>query len=355
MGEKGMWPRIEAIEIGNEIDTYAKNHPRYRGNAYVYDKYVPEHAAYIAKLRAVGMPAHKVQGAVYESYSTTFQKDVGLYLTRFAAELRSFCYHVYAVGGCNKGATATVAELLSDERWLPNGTLRLAPYIAMAGAKGVPFVVGESNSVSCGGGAGVSNTFASSLWVPHFLAELSKGGVERVNIHGGPLEIYAPIRFKEGTLLVEPLYYGMLAFAELTANHSRWLAHTQSAAAPEFVAHATVNVNGDVKVLLIAKDLADAETGPRSVSVCLDATEPNQIGNVAKVFSLTAPSVNSTGINKVIYAGQTFQGSHDGRPIGDRAHVSIAGEVRDGQMCFNCRLSPLSAALVVVEVSPLKR
>jgi hypothetical protein len=185
--------------------------------------YVPEHAAYIAKLRAVGMPARKVQGAVYETYSTTFQKDVGLYLTRFAAELRSFCYHVYAVGGCG-GATATVAELLSDERWLPNGTLRLGRFIAMAEAKGVPFVVGESNSVSCGGGTGVSNTFASSLWVPHFLAELSKGGVGRVNIHGGPLEIYAPIRFKEGTLLVEPLYYGMLAFAELTANHSRWLA-----------------------------------------------------------------------------------------------------------------------------------
>ena len=78
-----------------------------------------------------------------------------------------------------------MAKLLSDERWLPNGTLRLAQFVAMAEAKGVPFVVGESNSVSCGGGAGVSNTFASSLWVPHFLAELSKGGVERVNIHGG--------------------------------------------------------------------------------------------------------------------------------------------------------------------------
>lgn len=255
---------------------------------------------------------------------------------------------MYAVGGC-KGATPTVAALLSDERWLPNGTLRLAQFVALAEAKGVPFVVGESNSVSCGGGAGVSNTFASSLWVPHFLAELSKGGVERVNIHGGPLEIYAPIRFKTGALLVEPLYYGMLAFAELTANHSRWLTHTQSAAAPGFVAHATVNGDGDVKVLLIAKDLADGGKDPRPVLVCLTAADQNKIGNVAKVFALAAPSVNSTITDKVVYAGQTFQGSKDGKPIGDRVHVSIAGEVRDEQMCFSYKLPPLSAALVVVE------
>ena len=43
MGEKGMWSRIEAIEIGNEIDTYAKAHPQYRGNAYDYTRYEPEH------------------------------------------------------------------------------------------------------------------------------------------------------------------------------------------------------------------------------------------------------------------------------------------------------------------------
>ena len=216
-----------------------------------------------------------------------------------------------------------------------------------------------------------------------------------------------------GALLVEPLYYGMLAFAELTANHSRWLTHTQSAAAPGFVAHATVNKGGDVKVLLIAKDLADAGEEARTVLVCLDAANPNQIGSVAKVFALTAPSVNSTVTDKVVYAGQTFLGSTDGqpksiywvspricsrtlmecsegggggfgaphqcflgtascdlvvmltraplmtsshsegKPIGERAYVSIAGEVRNGQLCFSCQLPPLSAALVVVDAPPL--
>ena len=267
----------------------------------------------------------------------------------FPEELRTFCYHAYAVGGCG-GHDATVEELLSDSRWLPNGTLKLERYIAQSKERGIPFVLGESNSVSCGGKRGVSDTFATSLWAPHFLAELSKGGAQRVNVHGGPLEIYAPVRFKSSSLLVEPLYYGMLAFAELTANHSRWLAHTQSAAAPGFVAHATVNADGDVKVLLIAKDLAQAGTGPRAVSVCLGSIEPSLVGGAARVFALTAPSVNSTSSDEVTYAGQTFKGSLDGKPVGGRVHSSVTGEVRGGQMCFDCTLHPLSAALVVVPV-----
>jgi hypothetical protein len=355
MAEKGMWGRIESIEIGNEVDCYAKSHQQYRGSVYDYTKYESETNTFMEKLRAVGLPHQKVQGGVYNSYSTTFQKNIGRYLDTFSEDLRTFCYHAYAVGGCG-GHNATMEELLSDSRWLPNGTLKLEQYISQARERGIPFVLGESNSVSCGGKRGVSDTFATALWVPHFFAELSKGGVQRVNIHGGALEIYSPIRFKSHVgLLVEPLYYGMLAFSELTANHSRWLKHTQSAPAPQFVAHAAVNIGGDVKVLLIAKDLTQKGTPPRTVSVCLASIAPSRVGETARVFALTAPSINSNATEGVKYAGQTFQGSKDGNPIGDRVHVSVTGDVRGGQMCFDCMLQPLSAALVVVTTLPRSR
>eukprot|EP01048_Picozoa_sp_COSAG05_P007598 COSAG05_NODE_540_length_8845_cov_13.872742_4_plen_223_part_00 len=49
-----------------------------------------------------------------------------------------------------------------------------------------PLWAGETNSISCGGAPGVSDTYASTLWVLDYLAEMSKAGVVGANFHGGP-------------------------------------------------------------------------------------------------------------------------------------------------------------------------
>ena len=60
-----------------------------------------------------------------------------------------------------------------------------------------------------------------------------KAGVTGMNFHGGPRGVYPAIAFDEhGALEVRPLYYGLLAFAELTANHSKWLPSTESTSRP---------------------------------------------------------------------------------------------------------------------------
>ena len=92
-------------------------------------------------------------------------------------------------------------------------------------------MIGEGNSASCGGQAGVSDTLTSALWSLDFLPTLSKAGARRMNFHGGPGGPYPPIAFlKDNELQARPLYYGLHLFSDLVANYSRWLATNVSTA-----------------------------------------------------------------------------------------------------------------------------
>lgn len=96
-------------------------------------------------------------------------------------------------------------------------------------ARGIPFVIGECNSASCGGQSGVSDRFASALWSLSFMATASKTGVQGMYFHGGPHGAYAAIAYDNATSTVpevRPLYYGMYAFAFLIRNGGRWVQNT---------------------------------------------------------------------------------------------------------------------------------
>lgn len=58
----------------------------------------------------------------------------------------------------------------------------VANAVGMAHRAGLAFRLTELNSVNCGGLPGVSNTFATALWVPDALFELMRGGVNGVKI-----------------------------------------------------------------------------------------------------------------------------------------------------------------------------
>jgi hypothetical protein len=249
----GLWPLVHAIEIGNEIDIFAKGTPEeqkekgHRNSSYDYGYYEPEFASYLAAYRQPenGMPPKIVQGATYCSFSNnpngraySFKSNVSRYLDRFgpkgAQELKTFSYHRYPISHCG-GSNVTQADLLAD-RSVVSQVAGLAPIIAACEDRGVPFWIGEGNSCSCGGMPGVSDTFTAALWVGDFLASMSKAGVAGMNFHGGPRGTYPAVAFdsKTGALEVRPLYYGLLQFSELVANYSSWLAtNTTFSSSPE--------------------------------------------------------------------------------------------------------------------------
>jgi hypothetical protein len=101
----------------------------------------------------------------------------------------------------------------------------VAPLVAPAHARGASLRVAETNSVSCGGAPGVSDTFASSLWALDYLFHLARAGVDGVNFHTFVKAYYRPFYFTRvhgrWRAHVEPMYYGLLAFTQAAPPGSR--------------------------------------------------------------------------------------------------------------------------------------
>jgi hypothetical protein len=228
-----LWPFVNAIEIGNEMDIYAKANPAeqkakgHRNSSYNYNKYEPEFANFLSVYKAeAGMPTKMVQGGTFCSLSQkhSWASNVSRYIGKFAPELKTFSYHRYPISHCN-GDNVTQADLLADKS-VGGQVDALSPFIEAAkanrvsGGRGsardggtvgdgglldlagpppplpqVPFWIGEGNSVSCGGMPGVSNTFTTALWVGDFLSRMSKAGVAGMNFHGGPAGAYPAIAY----------------------------------------------------------------------------------------------------------------------------------------------------------------
>src|SRR5262249_47263821 len=159
-------------------------------------------------------------------------------------------------------------DLLGDHATVAVGAL-YAPHAQAAHAAGLPFRMGEMNSVSCGGAPGVSDVFAAALWGADVCMQLASVGVDGVNFHGGSppggVSPYAPFVFDaDGTPRVRPLYYGLRLFSLATASHGRFLPVKVTTRA-RVHAFATLGQDGVTRVLLLGL----SATGPDHVRLRL--------------------------------------------------------------------------------------
>jgi hypothetical protein len=101
--------------------------------------------------------------------------------------------HHYPLG-CEQLPAPTIARLLSPRiRRLESSSFRR--YLSVSHASETPFRLDEANTVSCGGVAGISNTFASALWAVNYLAKAMTMGVAGINLQGNPdnCDGYTPV------------------------------------------------------------------------------------------------------------------------------------------------------------------
>jgi len=299
----GLGSSLEAFEIGNEGDLYAalpwyhtSNNKAIYARPPSYD--IADFIQDFSDERSAFPPA-PVAGP---SFANLPWMSAGL--SQFlAAEpgLSLVTFHRYPLRGCNvdpgSPAYPTIANLLSDysQSELAQG---VAPFVAMAHAQGLQFRVDEMNSVACAGSHGVSDTFASALWILDTLFEMANVGVDGVNIHTLPGARYELFTFtRDGNTWqadVHPEYYGMLMFARADPPGSRLLPVT---GVPDgaLKVWATLAPNGTIRVVLINEDGSSAQ------SVLLN---PPGHSTSATVEQLTAPSIGAT--DGATLGGQSF-------------------------------------------------
>jgi hypothetical protein len=303
---------IASLELGNEPELY-RSIPWYRvlnGRSTVWSSrtglpvfnrppdYGPsELAAEISSLVPV-LPSLPVAGP--SSGSLPWLKSLAP-LVSSSSRLKIVTGHAYALVACEQDPTSpyfpSVPHLL-----LPTASLHLAqdlaPAIAEAHDAGARFMVDEMGSVACNGQEGVSDSFASALWLMDTLFDFAADDVDAVNLHtypGLPNNLFDFGRTDgHWTGHVHPLYYGALMFTRAAPPGSRLLA-VRAGDRAQVRAWATVGSDRRVRVLLLNDDTA------RRVRIRLTVPRP---AGTAQVERLKAPSAYSTG--GVSLGGESF-------------------------------------------------
>jgi len=309
---------ISAFEIGNEPDLYGvfpwyrdrRGHVyRRRSRRYTQADYTQEFTQWSRALPQMPLAGPATSGPDWMG------KLGGFISAERRHALALVTYHRYPLRACVKDSTSpqfpSIPNLLADSSaaGLAHG---LASYVKVAHAHGMPFRVGEMNSASCEGTAGVSDTFASALWSLDALFNMASAGVDGVNFHmlpGSHYELFSVSHSAAGDwqAFVHPEYYGLLMFSQAFPPGARLL--PVSAPSGPVKVWATLGADGVTRVVVINKD----PSAEHDVQLVLPDT---QMG--ASLQTLSAPAVSATSgvtLNGQTFGAQTTSGVLPGPPV----------------------------------------
>jgi hypothetical protein len=269
-----------AFEIGNEPDLFPSRPPRHEGHRppdYGYDDYIREYRHYHDALRKA------IPNAPFAGPDAADATD---WVERFAAEegkdIKLLTHHYYREG---ENPTSTIEKLLNTDPKLDRILVKLR---RASESSGVPYRICETNSFSGGGKPGVSDAFASALWVLDFMFTLASAGCAGVNMETGVnqrgfISSYSPIGDDEKChYWAAPEYYGMLAFTQ--SGLGRIIRSTINAGERNIAAHATQLGKNPIVLTIINKEPSfDAV-------IAIEAAMPFHRGSLIR---LSGPSLES--------------------------------------------------------------
>ena len=301
---------IEALEIGNEPNVYGKivelhtaaGAPyRARPRSFGYSQYRSQFAAIAAQAPAIAL-AGPALAAGPTAGSGSWVGSVPDLLSR-EPRLAIMTVHRYPLRNCfvppSSPQYPTISHLLSA--YSTTGlAASLRPWVAIAHAQHRRLRVDELNSVACRGKAGVSDTFASALWITDALFTLAREGVDGVNVHTLPNSAYQLFAFSDQagrwSARVTPVYYGLQLFAQAALPGSRMLSISRHGSAPGLSVWATRAPDHRVRVVLIDKSSTAAAT--------VTLRPPAGTAGPASVERMAATSISST--RSVTLGGRTY-------------------------------------------------
>ncbi|KAI0027521.1 hypothetical protein K488DRAFT_25110, partial [Vararia minispora EC-137] len=200
---------------------------------------------------------------------------------------------------------------------------------------GKPLLMYETNSVSCSGFVGISDSFVAALWGLDWALSLAASNFSGANFHiGGQNAYYNPFTppptnqttFRQWS--VGPIYYSALVVAEAlgSSNQSQVVDLQLNNAADQTPGFAIYEKGAPTKLVLInyINDPTGAQAYTAQISIGGGTTgQPAANPSSVRVKRLSAASVTQKG--NLTWAGQTFGNSFesDGRPMGNETVEQI--------------------------------
>lgn len=332
--------KLLGLQLANEPDLYGKHLKKWE--TYSITDFQNETTYMIQNL--------PIQDAIIAGPSVCCEWTVGEvldagYLTQFQSYIDYVDVMHYPDNNC---ASPKVDPQPLFQNYLSHAQVQgLAnPYFATANtavAAGKKFMMMETNTASCGGFAGISDSFASALWATDYAMQMAYGNFTYGLLHFGGQNVYYNPFTPPPTNMTSvrkwntgPIFYAQLVAAEAlgksgnarvidlyidsNADHRAGYAIYENGVASRlllvnYVQPTTPNANDYVATFAVG----GGQTG-------LAAVTPASV----KVKYLRADSVNSK--DNITWAGQTFgsQFMSDGRLQGDLDIVTIECNASDG-------------------------
>lgn len=270
-----------AFQIGNEPDGFGR-WTAARPKGYDAAAFLAEWRAFHAAVRA------RVPDARFAGPDVAAATDwVAAFAEQRLEGLVLLTRHYYADGPAGAPHVSLAKLLRSGGQILP-----VLDQLARYGRiYGLPYRIAEANSVYDEGQPGVSDTLGAALWGLELTFAAAAAGAAGINFHAGVHnrrpdadKAYTPLaRDGAGHLRAQPLYYGMLMFAQ--AGRGSLVPARLASDTGELKAFAVRAGDGSLRVCLINKDLA------RGVRVEID---PGRRFATASVMRLVGPAADAT-------------------------------------------------------------
>ncbi len=332
----GLGESLEAIELGNEPNAFAQH--GLRSEPWTFVQYDAEVSAYRSAIEAAA-PGIPLAGPDVSGSSGFETWGLGEAIDQRPVELTGHHYPL----GCEQNPAPSISRLLSPLIYRKEGG-SLRRYMSIARASNIPFRLDETNTVSCGGTAGISDTFASALWAAGYLSRVMSMGVAGINLHGNPANCkgYAPLcaptanGLASGTLVAQPEWYAMLLAKELIGDRPL-PTFKRSPGRPNIQVTSFLAADGRLHYVIVDND----PPGKRRIAVGL------KVGSGfrgASVLALSGPSPSA--LSGVALGGETVAPDGSWRPLS-------LPRVPNAHGVITVELKPSSAALVTV--SPVAR
>ncbi|HET6739002.1 MAG TPA: glycosyl hydrolase family 79 C-terminal domain-containing protein [Kribbella sp.] len=336
---------LVAVEVGNEYDnvttlTASEMWSEMKRFQAAIDAALPH-----AGIKVIGPSANTaVTNTRLEDFMTAVTTDTQTTPGRVLEEISS---HLYPGSHCGS-STTTIAALLSTAKYQQvQGKLEGITALGAQLPHPVPMTINESNSASCSGMPGVSDSYAMSLWSLDYLLQTGRAGLDRLQFHTNTAAICGdfkartspdyPISYRyygafcapdqqhldAEQLAASPLYYGLWAFHQVPVGRYLDLDVPQDQLGA-VRAYAVQGRDGKVTLVLInLQDPAAAESTTQDVTVQLP-------GRFSRGTAVTLSSADTTGLASLDSAAITLGGQQvdpSGAVTGHRTSkpVAVAG------------------------------
>ncbi|KAJ7185827.1 glycoside hydrolase family 79 protein [Mycena filopes] len=317
-------------QAGNEPDMYSLH--GHRPSTYGPYDYGGEFSDFLTAMSAANLDATKLIGPNIANFAWTPEMvwDTG-FVDTFSANLAYLAVEKYPRDNCAAAFGGPNATVVDPQSVLPlylthdAHTQLLAPYLnstLFAQGKGKPFLMFETNTASCGGFLGISDSFTAALWGLDYALQMAHSNFSGAMFHlGGQNVFYNPFTSpptNQSTFhqwSVGSLYYSALVMAEAIgpSNNTQVMNYGVDNLSSFTPIYGIYENGTPVRVAIV--NYLDDPTGANDVHAVIaiaGATMPSSV----KVKYLAATSVVQKG--GYTWAGQTFGTffESDGRPTG---------------------------------------